>query len=508
MEKKSDNKNYSKHIIILAILMVIFLIINSILANISKKNNEEKTELSYDNLTTVQQVIEYYKSEYISEENSKDEDFYLDIYLKLAKLPYEEDETSNEEYYNNMINDIAKIIRYNSFKMFDKQNNINIKVICKNQEVSSIIINDQEDYFIFHDSQISMKHYEEIDSTDVKISSPILQTLIDNEWDSNVNLGTRESIFDDYYVYFDEGIKTRIINNKIYNIVFDKNYKENVINTFFPGIDLKVIKSSLGNPTFEDKDINVIGYKSERIYIFFTENEISIYRRDQTDTDDFFKLADKYLESNIDLLEFMNQLTYMWPDYSEYEYSTTSVFISYPLKGVEIKINYDDTNGILVYNNIRSSLSKINRYMEKTEFVAKLQLDSVFEAEKRRVTNQNTLRTNYEEYINGLDEETKKIVGESLKYGIVPLLDENNRIYSIKFISLLGDNPNRQLNDSVDSYLWINNDTFIYSKRAKGIFSYDLNTGTVKRIVSGKDSYVLKGYENGKIKYDKTEIDF
>lgn len=506
--KKSENKNYSKHIIVLGILIFILIIINNILSSIYKKNTEEKPKLSYDNLTTVQEVIEYYESKYISEEESKDTNFKLDIYLNFAKMPYEEDETSNEEYYNKMIEDIAKVIRYGSFRMFDNENDINIEVLCENRKVKNIIINGMEDYFIYHDSQISMKNYEEINNTEFIISSPILQSLIDNLWDANINLGTRESIFDDYNVYFDEGIKVRIINNKIYNIVFDKNYSENVINTFFPGMDLRDIKSSLGNPTFENEELKIIGYKNQDIYAFFTENEISIYRKDQTDTDDFFKLADEYLEQKIDLLEFMNQLTYMWPDYSEYEYSTSSVFISYPLKGIEIKINHDDTNGILVYNNIRSSLSKINRYMEKTEFVGKLQLDSVFEAEKRRVNAQNNLKANYDEYIKSLDEEKKQIVGESLKYGMIPILDENNTIYSIKFISLQSNNPNRQLNDSVDSYLWVNNDTFVYSKKSRGIFSYDLNTGTVKRIITGKENYDLKGYEEGKIKYDKTEIDF
>lgn len=504
--KNQYNKKYIKNIIFFCILIFILIIINFILSNIYKKNNNENIELTYDNLSSVKDVIEYYKSKYISEEESEESGYYLDIYLEFAKLPYNNDDTSNEEYYNNIINDIAKVIRYRSFNMFDKHNSITIKVICKNNSVSSIVINDMEDYFIYHDSQISMKKYEEINETELEISSPILQTCIENNWNSNIELGTRESIFEDYYIFFDEGIKARFINNKIYNIVFDKKYTENVINTIFPGVDLKSIETILGEPAFKDKELDVIGYKGKEIYAFFTKDEISIYRRDQTDTDDFFKLIDEYLERKIDLLEFMNQLTYMWPDYSDYEYSSTVVFISYPLKGIEIKINYDDTNGILVYNNIRSNLSKINRYLEKTEFSARLQLDSVFETEKRRLTNQKELKTKCDEYQNNLDEESKRKIGENLKYGIIPLLDINKQIYSIKFISLTGENPNRQLNDSVNYYLWINNDTFVYSKKSKGIFIYDLNTGTVKRIVNGSDSYELKEYNNNILKYDESEM--
>jgi len=504
--KKIHNKNYRKYIIILCILLFILIVMMSIILSKMEKDSKQ-AELKYDNLSTVKEVIEYYKSKYISEEESSETNFYLNIFLELSKLPYEGDDTSNEEYYNNLINDIAKIIYYRNFKMFDEKNNITIEVICKNKKVDKIIINGMEDYFIYNDSQISMKQYKEISNVDLQITSEILQSCIDNNWNAQVNFGTRESIFEEYEVFFDEGIKVKNINNKIYNIVFNKNYNGNVINSLFPGIDLKNVKSILGKPSFEDEKINVIGYKSDKIYVFFTDNEISIYRRDQSDTDDFFKLADEYLNSNIDLLEFMNQLTYMWPDYSEYTYNTTSIFISYPLKGIEIKINYDDTNGILVYNNIRSSLSKVYRYIEKTEFVARLQLDSVFESEKRRLNIQNNLKRDCEEYSNKIDSNTKEITGESMKYGIIPVLDNNNNIYSVKFISLFEDTPNRQLNDSMDSYLWISNDTFIYSKKSKGIFLYDLNTGIVSRIITGKEDYILKGYDNGILKYDKSEIE-
>ena len=80
-------------------------------------------------------------------------------------------------------------------------------------------------------------------------------------------------------------------------------------------------------------------------------------------------------KEKIDLLDFMNELTYIWPDYSKYEYNSTSVWITYPLKGIEITINSGDINGILVYNNNKSSLSKIGRYLEDTNFVGRLQLD-------------------------------------------------------------------------------------------------------------------------------------
>lgn len=503
-ENRNKN-NYNAKIVILLVAIFILLIFYFILGNISK-NNDNKVELSYDNLTTVKEVIEYYKSTYISEEPSKEEKFNLDIYLKFCKLPYDENDNSNEEYYTSLIEDIAKIIYYKNFKMIDEENEITIKVTCKNKKIESILINDIEDYFIYTDSQIGLKTYVEIPVSKFDISSEVLQNIINSNWSSDSYSGSRDSIYDKYYIYFNQGVKTRIIQDKIYNIVFDKKYNGNIINNLFPGISLNSVETELGEPAFKDEENQVIGYKGEKIYVFFSKDEISVYRVLDSDIDDFFKLADEFINSKIDLLEFMNQLTYMWPDYSEYEYKTDSVYLSYPLKGIEIKINYGDTDGILVYNNIRSSLSKVGRYLENTNFVSRLKIDCVFEAECNRVNKINSEKKRSEEYIQTLDENTKEMIGESLRYYFYPKKDNYERIYSMNFVSSFGDDPNRELNDSIDYYLWASDYNFIYSKKGSGIYLYNLESGRVTRIVDGDEEFVLKKYEDGILYYDNEEI--
>lgn len=351
-----------------------------------------------------------------------------------------------------------------------------------------------------------MKNYKEIEITDFAVTSSVLQECIENRWNS-VELGKRDSIFDEYYIFFDQGINVKTINNKIYNMVFNKNYKENVVNSLFPGVDLETVKRDLGKPTFEDESLEVFGYKGKDLYVFFSKDEISVYRiLDETSSNEFFDLADKFINEEFDLLDFMNQLTYMWPDYDKYEYSSTSVFISYPLKGIEIKINYDDTNGILVYNNIKSDLIKVQRYLEDTNFVARLQIDSVYEAEKRRFKNNQSLSQKCTEYKNNIENKRLENIGESFRYDIYADIDENGNIYSMKFISKDGNNPNRELNDSIDSYLWIDNDTFVYSKKGKGIYIYNLNDGTIRRIIEGTEKYELKSFKNRILNYDEKQI--
>ncbi len=505
---KDQNKQNYKFILIVLFVLVFILLFLLITVGILKlnENKESDTELTFDNLKTVKEVIEYYDSIYISEEVSKQSNLYMDYYLTLKYLPYNEDDTSNEEYYNNLLKTSARVLGYRSFSMIDKQNDIVIEVICDNSKINKIIINGIEDYFIYMDSQNALKSYEEIPITEFSIESSILNECLEKNWNSEIYFGERESIFDEYYIYLDEGISVKSIRNEIYNIVFNTNYKENIVNGLFPGIDLRNVEATLGTPTFKSDDKKIIGYKGNRIYIFFTDNEISIYRNLDSDIDDFWNLADQFLDENIDFLEFMNELTYLWPDYSDYTYTSNSVFIAYPLKGIEIKLNYDDISGILVYNNIKSTLTKTRNYLENTNFVSRLKIDSIFEAEKRRVKKNKDDIEHSKEYFESLDEETKNIVGESLNYLFYAIEDENEKIYGMKFISKDNKFANREINDSIDSYLWGNSNYFIYSKRQKGIFIFDLNTGKINRLISGDKDYELKGLENGILKYDSEQI--
>lgn len=504
---KDQNKKNYKFILIVLFVLVFILLFLLVMVGILKSNNEKSdTQINFDSLTTVKEVIEYYGSKYITEEISQNENLYKDYYLILKYLPYNEDDTSNEKYYNDLLTKSARVLGYRSFSMIDKENKIEIEVICNKGKIEKIIINGIEDYFIYMDSQIELKTYEEIPITEFSVESPILNECLEKNWSSDIYLGERDSIYDQYYIYQDEGIRTKVIKKQIYNIVFNTNYKENIINGLFPGIDFKNVQSVLGTPTFISDKKDVIGYKGSRMYIFFTKDEISIYRNIDIDIDDFYKLADEFIAENIDFLEFMNRLTYLWPDYNEYTYSADSVFLSYPSKGIEIKLNYDDISGILVYNNIKSSLTKAGRYLENTNFVSMLKIDAVFEAEKRRIAKIENDLKKCDEYYESLEEEQKKFTGESLNYKIYPDKDKAGNIYSMKFISKDNKRVNREINDSITSYLWVNSDCFIYSKKKKGIYIFNLNTGEISRLVSGDKDYELKGLENGILKYDSEQI--
>lgn len=499
--QNNKNKKTFRIIIIVLIVILVIALITLRLLNLEV----EKKNVSYSGMKTVEDVLNYYKCTYISEKDSELDGFDTDINLKFRYNLYE-DEKSNETFFTNLIEDMTKVLDYANFRMIDEEKSIEIKVTCENRKIVQILINDIEDYFIYMDSLIDISKYEEIPITEFQIESLEVQNLISNGWSNNIYFGTRDSIFDNYNDFFDEGIKTRNIDGKIYNIIFTNKYQKNVVNGLYPGMELDLIEARLGTPTFENEELNLIGYKGKEIYVFFGKDEISIYRNTSENIDDFFELVDTFLKDELDLLDFMNELTYIWPDYSEYNYDASHVFISYPLKGIDIKIGYDETDGIILYNNINENLNTLKKYLENTEFISKMKLDNVFEAEKRRVDAKSKLTEKCNEFIKSKTEKEKNILGDSNEFNIYTELDDNDDIVSIKFISKNSNYPNRELTDRVDYYLWLNDYILLYSQRKKGIFYIDLTTGNRQILLEGDNEFKFKSFENGVLKYDDQEI--
>ena len=483
---------------------VVFLILACIILNLALRK-PDNSEINIDVADTVKEVLEYYRCKYISEKDSTMEDVYVDINCVFI-YPLFDGEVSNEEFFNNVINDVARVLGYYSYRMIDETNDIEIVVYCRGNSIDKIVINGKEDYFIYMKSQIEASKYQLIPTTEFEVQSPEIQNLRENLWDSNVYLGERESIVNSYYQYFDEGYATRRISGKIYNIVFTKRYPGAVLNGLFPGVDFTSVENKLGKPTFEDDTLNVIGYKGRDIYVFFTEDKISVYRTSQEKPGEFLTLTDKFISGEYNLLEFMNQLTYLWPDYSDYEYSANGAFISYPLKGVDIKIGRDAESGIILYNNFNAEVALMKSYAENTEFILRLKVDNVFEAEKRRIQAENDLIESAQKYKEKLASSKNNIVGESLVYDISPVYS-GEEILKLIFISKDGERPNRELSDNIYTYTWFGSEAIIFSQQKKGIYYYNVNTGEKLTIEEdGSKNYKIVGLEGNVLKYDNEEV--
>lgn len=495
--------------IIVAILMLALFVLLLILQYVVNENRRREQLMATGNFSSIEEILEYYGCQFLKIKNSTETDFSVDIYTKF-KYDLYEGEKSNEEFYQNVIHGIAKFLNYTNFRIFDadkdKQEKIEIQVIGDGNKIKTIYINGREDYFIYKDSQINLSKYKEMEITELSIQAPELINCIQNGWSIETNFGTRETIFQDYYVYFDEGIKTRKISGKLYNIIFTKNYVKPIVNGFTVGEKRDIIERELGNPMFKNEDESIIGYKSKDVYIFFGKDEISVYRNiAEEGFDEFFKLVDQLLEDECTLLEFMNELTYIWPDYEEYTYNSETVFLSYPNKGIDIKTNYDNTNGIVVYNNIGVSQETIHPYFQYTEFIANLQVDNVYNAEVRRVKEEAQFFDNCEEYKTQYETEDDRNRGKIYDYYMK--MSSNGSIICTYFISQNPQFPNCELSENISSYIWLNEYCFLYSIAGKGIYYYDLKSQVKGVIVTGSENFAIKSYEDGILKYDNRELE-
>lgn len=341
-----------KILIILIVLLVVLVSILLLRSLLEKKQEENKTYSTIEDFKTPKDVVNYLGGEFIKQEESKAEGFEADIYIKF-KVDLYTDKTSNEEYYNKMMDMISYSLNYNSFRLIDDSREMLIAVICdsKNGRIKRKYINGDSNYFGNAESQKNLQQMRETKTTALEIQSKELIELLNNNWKaSSVKFGEKTGTFNKYDIYEQEGIQVRNVYKKVFNIVFKENYKNPVINGITTNMTEEQIKQILGEPTIKSEDMQIFGYKGNDIYVFFSQNRISIYRVEYYDTLEFEEIVKKYIEDK-DVKKFVSSITDIWPDYDEYEYGSEYINLEYSLKGIKIQFNVTKNHGVIIYNN-------------------------------------------------------------------------------------------------------------------------------------------------------------
>lgn len=448
-----------------------------------KRNNQEQktnnTDLNRE-LSSVQEIVEYLEATYVSTEDSKASGYDIDIYVNFPYNLYE-GEISKEIYFKNFYEKIARITNFKSFRLIDSNRKITIEIKCENGKIKEVKINGETDYYQKTLSAKSKDNMLEFETKEFKINSPELQSLINNNWvTANASLGTPESKFYKYDVYFDEGYEIRTIQGKTFNIVFNKKYGNDVIEGYKPGDDLEKIKTSLGTP-YENK--NMIEYKTKDFYVIFSNEEISIYPNRRNDYTEFEKLVEKYNEKQ-EINDFIYELTDIWPDYDIYNNDNNYVELYYTLKGVKISFSSRDSEGIQIYENYKGDL-KTNTEDYKNVYY-KLDQNLMLEAEsERRFVHELTGE-------RGSSEDSILISGE---FQILASYD-NESYKNIKIYSLNENYPNNEFEDyiSIKSYVWADNEHLIYSISNDGIYMYTATTRQIDKMLDGKQTFNITNY--------------
>ena len=343
-------KKKIKKIVLVVIVIFILLLIIGINAYNKKINNKYK------------ELFDYYECEFYEVKKSKENGFEKDIYVEIPYPPVDSDGISNQYYYEQIIKAVGTLLKKENFIIMDKHDETiesTIRVRFENGE-AKYTINGDNNYY--ENEKIKTDKY--YSNYKFNNKSEILKKIISNDWNRSSlkeELGTVEEIKEDYDCYKDEGYRIKTVNLQIYNIIFDKEYKEEIIDGITTGLTNTEIREKLGKPTFENEDANIlIGYISQEYYIFFCNGEISIYRKEKLDekkNEAFAELVSSLIEDN-DYNVFLSSLTDLYSDYTSYINEGNRIEIDYPLRGFKVNLENGKKNVITLFNNYEGKVSK------------------------------------------------------------------------------------------------------------------------------------------------------
>lgn len=67
--------------------------------------------------------------------------------------------------------------------------------------------------------------------------------------------------------------------------------------------------------------------------------------------------------------------------------------------------------------------------------------------------------------------------------------------------------PDRELNESVYSYIWVSDNYFVYSIYGEGIYCFDVTTGSKTTVTQdGTGNFLIENFVNDVLIYDGKEI--
>ena len=127
--------------IVLIVSIVLFLIILIIANKVAEKKEIEDEKENYyankvynsiEDFKTVEEVLIFKGVEYIKDEKASDDEYNVDIYVKL-KYPLYTEEEDKEQYYTNMMVLLANVLNYQNFRVIDNEKQIILGTTCEGE---------------------------------------------------------------------------------------------------------------------------------------------------------------------------------------------------------------------------------------------------------------------------------------------------------------------------------------------------------------------------------------
>lgn len=209
----------------------------------------------------------------------------------------------------------------------------------------------------------------------IHIESIILKQLNNNSWDRIKANFSAEYRKDNQGTYFYDKYTLYCNITYVNNIVFNSNYKDSIIGGIKVGTPIKDIQKILGEPTFESKELEMIGYRTPEIYAFFYKDEISIYPNKNINNKDFERLLFLYANKQYpgNRTNFIVEINKNYPDFiSKIEENYIKLYSLN--RQIEIKLYEDKDIEIIVYDGY-----KFGPYMQDYLNIVKVEETNLIE---------------------------------------------------------------------------------------------------------------------------------
>ena len=359
-------KNNTNLIVIVALsVLVVLLGILSLFLNILTKQQDTETDFAFPTVETgktndkqpktIKEIIEDSGSAYISRSGTVEDIVIVNFKYNL----FDENGKSKKSYFYNIIEQIEEI-EDRSFWLKDLDKRIDIyDVYDPTTQEFKLTINKLENYYdvVDGDTYIALDKAESRKLDELIVTnSLILKVGQNSSIYARTVLGDIEKRVDlgnGYYSCEDGTILARLQGQSALNILFKPGYEaEEIAYGVKVGTPLETILEKYPKPSFGSLREGYLGYITKYAYVFFYDDEVSVYPYMYKENTYFDKYISDYCNSN-NFEKLVSDFTTEWTSYFEkdFDLETKDFVISFPVRGIKLDIKNGDSRGITIYKN-------------------------------------------------------------------------------------------------------------------------------------------------------------
>ena len=380
-------------IIIFASILLFLLLIGIIIVQSLRIREEADVQVAIvgeieKKNRTLEEIFEKYAIEMVKRDTFK-------IEVRFPKNLYNDDGSSNKEYFYAVIKDVADYLK-TTFYLIDSEKDITIRVfyydknsetINKDEKEDEIFpedpekrilftINNNDDFYEDTDGKsfVAIEKAKIIEEKTIFIRNDEVNSLRMNRFkfsEFNKEYGEPEGVNEQGFNIYEGGdVLAKKFDKKNYTqtMIYKGKYLNNFVSRVEDGYSLEKVVEEYGEPSLGGLDRGYLGYRNDIYYFFFYDDEIVLYTYDYSSNDKFESYLREYL-NDYDVAKLRMVTKAVWYYYDKDEYQLLDVttneetgevlgqreilHLTYPAVGVEINIDSKDmkTKGITFYSN-------------------------------------------------------------------------------------------------------------------------------------------------------------